>query len=130
MEKEIDVAQELPNTINSVQSIQPIIVSSYDSDSEQHDKSPISTSNKFNTHKLWTAILDAEIDAAPSIELKETASVRGDTFVCPYDAVKDPLESFDDSDTDKVYAFIAKIDYKALKAEGKRTEQVENLMMN
>lgn len=123
--EEIDVAQELPNTIDSVQSIQPIIVSSYATDSEQHDKSPISTSNKFNTHELWTAILDAEIDAAPSIELKETASVRGDTFVCPYDAVKDPLESFDDSDTDKVYAFIAKIDYKALKAEGKRPEQVE-----
>lgn len=123
--EDMNIAQQLPNTVDSAQSIQPIVVSIDVTESEQYDKSPVSISNKFSTYKLWTAILDAEIDAAPCIELKETASVRGDTFICPYDALKDPLESFDDSDTDKVYAFIVKTDYKALKAEGKRPEQVE-----
>lgn len=123
---EIDATQKPSNSIDSVQSIQPIVIPNYATESEQrHDKSSISASKKFNTHKLWTAILDAEIDAAPSIELKEKASVRDDTFVCSYYAIKDPLESFDDSDTDKVYAFIARIDYKALRAEGKRPEQLE-----
>lgn len=122
LQEDTNTVQELLNTDSPVQ---PIVVSIDVTESEQHDKSLMSISNKFNIYKLWTAILEAEIDAAPSIELKENASVRGDTFICSYDALKDPLESFDDSDTDKVYAFIVKIDYKALRAEGKRVEQIE-----
>ena len=106
-------------------SIQPIVISSDSPENQRQDIPLKQASKKLDTHKLWTAILDAEIDASPSIELKDTAFVKDNTFICPYDAVKDPLESFDDSDTDKVFAFINKIDHKALKAEGKKIEDIE-----
>lgn len=120
-----NVAQHLPNTDDSAQSQQPIVVTIDVAESQkQNETLKISMSKQLNTNKLWTAILEAEIDAAPCIELKESVSVKGDTFVCLYDAQKDPLESFDDSDTDKVYAFVVKIDYKTLKNNGKIFEQV------
>jgi hypothetical protein len=103
-----DTFQVFESNVIPELSIQPIVISSDAPENQRQDIPLKQASKKLDTHKLWTAILDAEIDASPSIELKDTAFVKDNTFICPYDAVKDPLESFDDSDTDKVFAFITK----------------------